>query len=113
MSRIIIQARLVVPGFHYWLGAPEHLSFLRHTHRHNLHIKVGFRVGGSDRELEFFELQNEIRSALDGLYPHNGFGYDFQGKSCEMIAGELCDQLAAFYVGVFEDNENGAYYYAD
>lgn len=103
-TQVVVTHR--VSGFHYWPGAPDETSYLRHRHRHLFMLVVGFEVLGHNREVEFHAAQATIR----GMYedPH-----DFGSKSCEMIAKELGEWLGRVdmppaFVEVWEDEENGA-----
>ena len=82
-------------------------------------IKVAVEVNHSDREVEFFMLQREVRSALVFLYPRDEHGFDFENNSCESIAAELYDYLTNVvgypisFIQVLEDDESGAIYVPD
>lgn len=105
----IVYVRVKVPGLHRWPGAPERAGFLKEEHRHLFHIEVGFKVEGLDRELEFFDLQEEVLEAVKSIGYTHWSGHKFGERSCEMIAAELLDRLnGAVYADVSEDGENGA-----
>ena len=83
------------------------VSFLANAHRHIFHFRVWIDVFHNDRDLEFIQ----FKRWLEGLYNKDILELDF--KSCEMIADDLYDQVAARYperavwIEVAEDGENG------
>jgi hypothetical protein len=83
------------------------VSFLANAHRHIFHFRVWIDVWHNDRDLEFIQ----FKRWLEGLYSKDILELDF--KSCEMIADDLYDQIAARYseravwIEVAEDGENG------
>ena len=83
------------------------VSFLANAHRHIFHFRVWIDVFHNDRDLEFIQ----FKRWLEGLYSKDILELDF--KSCEMIADDLYDQVAACYperavwIEVAEDGENG------
>lgn len=89
-------------GYHRWAAAPEEVDFLKEWHRHLFHVKMGVRVTGLDREVEFFMLKRLLDKKL-GKYRNEKFE-----ASCEMIATDLLDHFNAEFVEVSEDGENGA-----
>lgn len=96
-------------GVHKWKDCPyEDVAFLRYYHRHRFVVRVGVRVEGSNREVEFFMLkrlvEKEILARWDGKWFED---------SCEMIAESIGCELAKMgynikFVEVWEDGENGA-----
>ena len=98
-----------VPGFHRWSGAPEEVNFLKYPHRHMFSIRVTLLPNHDDRDYEFFMEQSNLRAILDSLYIRNDKGYEFQGRSCEMIAKDLLNTCLVYdSVEVGEDDENYA-----
>jgi len=83
------------------------VSFLANAHRHIFHFRVAIDVFHNDRDIEFIQ----FKRWLEGLYAKDILELDF--KSCEMIADDLYDQIAARYpnravvIDVSEDGENG------
>ena len=83
------------------------VSFLASPHRHVFWFKVWIDVWHSNRDLEFIQ----FKRWLESLYSKDILQLDF--KSCEMIADDLYDQIAARYpnravvIDVSEDGENG------
>ena len=83
------------------------VSFLASPHRHIFHFRVWIDVFHNDRDIEFIQ----FKRWLEGLYSKDILELDF--KSCEMIADDLYDQIAARYperavwIEVAEDGENG------
>ena len=104
MTEIFVKLR--VPGFHHWPNASAGRAYLGDSHRHLFHLEVSMPVGHSDREVEFHDLLDEVRT----LFP---VGKDHGGKSCEMMAEEIGHHLALHHkrpvtVQVSEDGEVGA-----
>lgn len=89
-------------------GDEYDVSFLGHPHRHIFHFRVWISVEHSDRAIEFIQ----FKRWLENLYNQGTLQLDY--KSCEMIAEDLYEQIAAKYPGrevwieVSEDGENGA-----
>lgn len=83
------------------------VSFLANAHRHIFHFRVAIDVFHNDRDIEFIQFKRWI----EALYNKDILQLDF--KSCEMIADDLHDQIAARYpnravvIDVSEDGENG------
>ena len=83
------------------------VSFLATPHRHIFHFTVKIAVEHNDRDIEFIQ----FKRWLESLYNTDIIQLDF--KSCEMIADDLYDQIAARYpnravvIDVSEDGENG------
>ena len=83
------------------------VSHLGTRHFHYFYFKVWVGVTHSNRDIEFIQLRRWLESLYYGVL-------DLNSKSCEMIAEDLYDQIAAKYPGVpvkidvSEDNINGA-----
>lgn len=83
------------------------VSFLANAHRHIFHFRVAIDIFHNDRDIEFIQ----FKRWLESLYNTDIIQLDF--KSCEMIADDLYDQIAARYpnraviIDVSEDGENG------
>lgn len=104
-------------GIHFYKGAPNEVTYLKHTHRHTFGVQVELQVYDDDREIEFIMLKHSInrwlnQRCVDGVWPMGGM-------SCEMVAKALADAIAnefgiafpksrKFSVTVDEDGENGA-----
>ena len=88
-------------------GDEYDVSFLASPHRHIFHFRVAIDVFHNDRDIEFIQ----FKRWLESLYNTDIIQLDF--KSCEMIADDLYDQIAARYpnravvIDVSEDGENG------
>lgn len=86
------------------------VSFLGYPHRHIFHFRVWIDVWHNDRDVEFIQ----FKRWLEALYTSNQAVLSLDYKSCEMIADDLYDQIAARYpdravwIEVAEDGENGA-----
>ena len=89
-------------------GDEYDVSFLANPHRHIFHFRVWISVEHSDRAIEFIQ----FKRWLENLYSQGTLQLDY--KSCEMMAEDLYEQIAAKHPGrevwieVSEDNENGA-----
>ena len=89
-------------------GDEYDVSFLGYPHRHIFHFKVWISVEHSDRAIEFIQ----FKRWLENLYSQGTLQLDY--KSCEMMAEDLYEQIAAKHPGrevwieVSEDGENGA-----
>ena len=99
-------------GYHYFPRAKDDpsladVSYLGSIHRHLFKFKISIEVFHEDREVEFHQFLNYIES----LYESKTLSLN--GKSCEMIADELCDWIGKKYQGrqliidVSEDGECG------
>jgi hypothetical protein len=89
-------------------GDEYDVSFLANPHRHMFHFRVWIDVFHNDRDIEFIQ----FKRWLENLYRDSTLSLDY--KSCEMMADDLYDQIAARYpdraiwIDVSEDGENGA-----
>jgi hypothetical protein len=85
------------------------VSFLASPHRHIFHFRVSIDVFHNDRDIEFIQ----FKRWLESLYNSNNSVLELDWKSCEMIADDLYNQIAARYpnravtIEVSEDGENG------
>lgn len=99
--------------FHNWPDANEERAYLRHHHRHMMHIEASVEVTKENRQIEFHDLLDKCHE----LFPN---GEDPTDKSCETLGRELALALRNEYgkdrlikVSVFEDGEMGATYVLD
>jgi hypothetical protein len=89
-------------------GDEYDVSFLGTPHRHIFHFRVWIDVVHNDRDIEFIQLKRW----LENLYKEGTLRLDY--RSCEMMADDLYQQIAARYpdravwIEVSEDGENGA-----
>ena len=85
------------------------VSFLASPHRHIFHFRVSIDVFHNDRDIEFIQ----FKRWLEALYSGQSSVLELDWKSCEMIADDLYQQIAARYpdrgvtIEVSEDGENG------
>jgi hypothetical protein len=95
-------------------GDEYDVSFLGYPHRHIFHFRVWIDVWHNDRDIEFIQFKRWLENLYRPADNHNTntvLSLDF--KSCEMIADDLYEQIAARYPGrtvwieVAEDGENG------
>lgn len=111
---VTVWARVALPGLHRWPNAPEHRAYLRNRHRHLFHVLAAVQVRHHDRDVEFHDLGDMIRSWWRSAGAHPVTSVRECGeKSCEHLARELwshLDQhkLAVARVEVSEDGECGA-----
>lgn len=88
-------------------GDEYDVSFLATPHRHIFHFKVSIQVVHANRDIEFIQ----FKRWLENLYQDGTLKLDY--KSCEMIADDLFEKIAARYpdrdvvINVSEDGENG------
>lgn len=104
MNKVILEIKISRTAQHRWKQAK---NFLKDHHRHNFLITAWFTVGGLDRELEFFDLQNMLAKIAKYSIP------DVSDKSCEQMATDILEELRkleypAIKVSVSEDGENAA-----
>lgn len=113
-----ILVRTSFRGTHNWPEASQiagkQVQFLEHEHRHTFHILVELEVTDSDREVEFFILQEQVDGCISSLYEEVGLVRQVGRRSCEMVAEEIIGVLREegytdniIAVEVWEDNEVG------
>jgi hypothetical protein len=119
----IVYARTRFVGFHKWADAPEQHKYLSYPHRHEFHVEVAVKVKGSDREVEFNELQYWTDCAITRLFNVGGTAVKYdemfgvRSFSCEQYAEQIGQELVSAYdieldyVDVSEDGKNGARVY--
>ena len=89
-------------------GDEYDVSFLGAPHRHIFHFRVWIDVVHNDRDIEFIQFKRWLQK----LYQDGTIQLDY--RSCEMMADDLYQQIAARYpdravwIEVSEDGENGA-----
>ena len=89
------------------------VSFLASPHRHIFHFRVWIDVFHNDRDIEFIQFKRWLENLYSSNNSNQGSVLELDWKSCEMIADDLYDQIAARYPGravwidVAEDGENG------
>ena len=89
------------------------VSFLANAHRHIFHFRVWIDVFHNDRDIEFIQFKRWIENLYSSTNNNNGSVLELDFKSCEMLADDLYDQIAARYperavwIEVAEDGENG------
>lgn len=116
-SSIIVRTQF--EALHNW---PQHSGFLQHPHRHLFKVSVELPVRHDDRDLEFFEVKNQI-DKLIGVFiiakktgvGESIFEVTLPVSSCEAIAEKLWRLLPweATRIEVSEDGENSGVYYKD
>ena len=102
-----IVVTLRIEGTHNWPECPlEEVSFLKHPHRHEFHIKVKKIVQHNDRDLEIIMFKRMMQSYFTAKW---GKPAKFGRMSCEDIAEHLMDKFDLQSCEVLEDGENGAF----
>lgn len=102
-----VWTRVELPGFHRWPNAHPPREYLRDRHRHLFHIEVEVPVRHDERDVEFHDLQDLIRSWWG---PRREWG----AASCESIAKALFAHLRDEHgirptrITISEDGESGA-----
>lgn len=100
-------------GWHRWPNASRRRDYLEGLHRHLFHVRVEIGVSGSDREIEFHDLLEDVKSILD-TFPLRK--ESCSSLSCEQLAEKLISRLSTsplytrqvIKVDFSEDGENGA-----
>ena len=103
-------------GYHKYEQAPENVAFLRTQHRHVFNMKTTIEVFHNERDIEFFQLQDELENFVKFFYnrPWEKYVDGIYIGSCESLAEKVINYLHEKYpkrharVEVWEDNENGA-----
>ena len=104
MRKTFVVVKTTFSALHAWPECPyEDVAFLRTPHRHIFYVTMKIQTM-KDRELEFIRLKKE----LDFYIRDNWEGNNLGKLSCEKIAENLMNNFNANFVGVFEDDENGA-----
>lgn len=106
---------VLIPGFHYWEDAHEQVDFLKVTHFHNFEIVAYKAVTNLDREVEYFEFADKLRSFINKRFPiHNSApkAVDFGTMSCEQIAQVIVSEFELSACEVWEDKLFGSKVYA-
>lgn len=99
-------------ALHYWKDAPDEVSFLRHPHRHEFHVKLEVEVTSLDREIEFFILKKWLDEEVK-QYQLNGV-YEYSCEQFALLILSRYKDIHARYKEIFisvtvsEDGENGA-----
>jgi len=108
MPKSFIVIRTSFPALHCWPECPfEDVAYLKNPHRHVFHVEMKFETT-EDRQIEFIRQKMDI----DAYIMLNFYGRFLERISCETIAANLGKYFDAFFVSVFEDDENGAEWYA-
>ena len=94
-------------------GDEYDVSFLGSPHRHIFHFRVSIDVFHNDRDIEFIQFKRWLENLYSSNNSNSSSVLELNYKSCEMIADDLYDQIAARYpnravvIDVSEDGENG------
>jgi hypothetical protein len=112
-SKATIFVKFTQEGIHCWKDAPDGpRAYLRNPHRHLFVIEARTEVEHDDRQLEFFDVRDQIEG-LFGLIA--GPARDLGSQSCEMLARRIGMHLVEWSGGkhtwavtVSEDGEAGA-----
>jgi hypothetical protein len=104
--QVRVIATIVIDGWHQWNNAPARQQFLAWAHRHQFVIRGERACVGLDREIECFDLADEMRASLEVF--REGGTHMFHGKSCEMIAMHILTAVQLDRCEVLEDGLQGA-----
>lgn len=110
-EQLRIKVKASISMLHMWSNAPEGpQEFLKNSHRHVFKVRVILDVNHEDRDIEFFELQNNIKTWLSNFKSAR----DNTDFSCEVLAMHVRDRVIERYgdgnmeIEVSEDGENAA-----
>ena len=104
--KIWVEVSAEFEAIHNW---PDAVNFLKYPHRHKFYVQAAVTVQGKNREIEFFEFKNKLKT-----YLLRNFDEGESTLSCEHIAICVLEQLKIWYLArdyrikVSEDNENSA-----
>ena len=94
---------------HYWEGAMAEVSFLKNSHRHKFFVELWIEQEHNERDVEYITEKEKLDIFL------TKFAKQVLPHSCETFA-EMIKQdwerrryPRRVKVGVWEDNENGAF----
>jgi hypothetical protein len=94
-------------------GDEYDVSFLANPHRHIFHFRVWIDVFHNDRDIEFIQFKRWLENLYSTNNNNSSWILELDFKSCEMLADDLYDEIAARYperavwIEVAEDGENG------
>jgi hypothetical protein len=112
VRQTLIEARVVVTGFHRWPDAPPEVSHLADRHRHLFVIRARKTVADPNRGIEFQLFGRSILEYIVSRWPPqpilHALGCEFASYSCEEIADDLVTRFDLSECSVHEDDENGA-----
>jgi len=97
-------------GYHWWADAPKEVSFLRDKHRHIFFIELWIEQNHNERDVEYIIEKRKLDKFLSSHKIKSG-----DPMSCEALATEIkahweySTSGRKIKVGVWEDNENGAF----
>ena len=92
-------------AFHNWPDAPDHVDFLRNTHRHLFKVVASADVDHNNRDIEFTSMKDMIAGYCEKMFAGRNLG----SMSCEDIAQDILEAFTNLCsVSVSEDGENGA-----
>lgn len=104
---IFLKVTTQFEGFHYYINAPNDVSFLRNNHRHMFHITCYVEQFHDNRDIEYIQFKRWLESSIASF---------INDKSCEQLAMAIKDIIHGKYgynrkinVEVTEDGENGAF----
>lgn len=96
-------------AYHRWPEAEGRRGYLAALHRHRFGVKAAVTVRHDDREVEFHDLADAVTE-----WCATRQGWDLGRRSCEDLASELAEHLAAMWPGrryrvtIDEDRSVGA-----
>lgn len=113
--KVEVIVTVIIPGFHYWEGATEGVDFLSALHFHNFFIVAYKQVTDLDREIEYFEFADKIKTFINERFPIRHMApqsVNFGTMSCEQIATILVEEMKLSACEVWEDKLFGSKVYA-
>lgn len=107
MIKISVIVKLKVEGLHSWKKCDiKEVDYLKNLHRHTFGFTCEKLVTHTDRDIEFIKFKHEVEAYLRENYWCAAKNcHLFDGKSCEMLAGELLEEFDLIKCSVDEDEE--------
>lgn len=115
----LIEVKFELPGIHYWPDAPPEREYLGKPHRHLFHFELALQVKDDDREVEYHDLLDDLRTNVGKVAMGFAHGMHYFGPmSCETIARKVLRRIQEKYgsdrsaiMKVGEDGEFNAILY--
>ena len=113
--RRIIRVQIIFTALHHWPDPIPRRTYLGYPHRHDFRIVGEAEVSHANRDIEFHDLQDRLRttahsiSSVDDRQPWREHVRSFGSMSCEEIAEHILLRMPElFSVEVHEDDYVGA-----
>lgn len=112
MFKIEVYCQLDFEALHNFPNAGKYCNqeYLKYSHRHIFRVKCSWEASHANREREFIDVQHEVKSYLNYMFPlTTGNLRDLGSCSCEALALTILEKFEFLNsVEVSEDGENGA-----